>query len=64
METRVVGASVEAVTAVVRKLLVACDGYEVVKEGRCGLCSKQRWWFTLCNSLSRKKTPWLIVETS
>ena len=59
-DTRVVGASVKPVTPVVRKLLVACDGYEVVKEGWCGLCSKQRWWFTLCNSLSRK----MIVEIS
>lgn len=50
-----VGVSVEAVTEVAHKLLVSCDGYEVVKEGRCGLCSRQAWWFTLCNSLSREE---------
>ena len=62
--TQVVGVSVKAVTEVAHKLLIACDGYEVMKEGRCGLCSKQSWWSTLCNSLSREKMSWLIGETS
>lgn len=64
MEPRLFGVSVKAVTAVVRKLLVACDGYEVVKEGWYGLCSKQWWWFALCNSLSREKMSQSIGETS